>query len=364
MGIVKQRASGQLPRIGGRLEYVDFARGFAIIAIVLSHYLRRLNLTPWLSSSIDLGGSAVHLFFFLSGFCLTLSYSTYDSSFYTRRFLGILLPYYLFVTLVFLIAWVLPVYPAGGWLTYLSHILLFKMFDNELIASYGGHLWFVSTIIEFYAVFPLLFVCLKKGGKWAFSVAALCLSAAYWIVLYRYDLDSGYIYKDFFLRFLWEFALGMVYADLVRQRGFGLWETRMSTVFATFIVSVSGLLFLHLQAGTFARIFNDIPLSLIFFSVSIMSYRFLRNCVPVIVQIMFWIGHISYSLYLVHMLCLALVIYFLKAQTVRGVDIIAAITIALVSAHIFYAGTERLQRFLKSNISFSPLNSFRSDAST
>lgn len=357
MGLSNSGEGGYSERIDGRLEYVEFSRGLAIIGIVLFHYLRRLDLTPLLSTSIEIGGSAVHLFFFLSGFSLALSYRSDHRSFYIRRFLGVLLPYYLLVSMVFLTTLVLPIYPTDGWFAYLSHIFLFKMFDNELIGTYGGHLWFVSSIVEFYLVFPLLFVCLKKKGAWTFMTAGICVSAAYWVALYRYGLYSDYVYKDFFLQFLWEFAMGMVCADLLRRQGFKFWEVKPKIAFAVFVASAIALFLLHVKTGTLGRAFNDVPLSLIFISLSIMAYHLVRDRLPIALGIVLWIGQISYSLYLIHMLCFALVMHFAKVQSPRGIEIVAAAAVALVCAPLFHIVMDRLQRRLRNNL--RPTEGFR-----
>jgi peptidoglycan/LPS O-acetylase OafA/YrhL len=62
-----------------RLDYLDFARGFAMLAIVLFHYLQPYVVEGPLSKVILVGGSGVHLFFVLSGFELGLFSQTIDA---------------------------------------------------------------------------------------------------------------------------------------------------------------------------------------------------------------------------------------------------------------------------------------------
>lgn len=38
---------------------------------------------------------------------------------------------------------------------------LFKMFDETLESSYGGQMWFVSTIIQFYVLWPIILKLFK-----------------------------------------------------------------------------------------------------------------------------------------------------------------------------------------------------------
>lgn len=77
-----------------RIEYIDFAKGFAILSIVIFHYCQPYLSGAW-AKAIMIGGTGVHLFFVLSGFGLGLS-SQMSSilGFYKKRFSKILIPYY------------------------------------------------------------------------------------------------------------------------------------------------------------------------------------------------------------------------------------------------------------------------------
>jgi len=68
-----------------RLYFIDFAKGFAMLSIVLLHYSQPYVAGRW-AKAIMIGGSGVHLFFVLSGFGFALSQKKLRvSSFYQKR---------------------------------------------------------------------------------------------------------------------------------------------------------------------------------------------------------------------------------------------------------------------------------------
>lgn len=140
-----------------RLEVIDFLRGFSIFTIVLMHLLQSFPISPFLMAASSFGGAGVHVFILCSGFGLYLSYLnrplTYIQ-FLKRRFLKVYLPY----IIIILISALIPFYNTSSdkLLQVLSHVFLFKMFFNDLESSFGLQMWFVSTIIQFYLLWPLL----------------------------------------------------------------------------------------------------------------------------------------------------------------------------------------------------------------
>ncbi|MDX8405085.1 MAG: acyltransferase, partial [Mariprofundus sp.] len=135
---------------------MDFAKGFAILSIVLMHYCTPYVEGVW-SKIIMLGGTGVHLFFVISGFGLGLSlYRLGVLAFYRKRFTKVLLPYYLAIITIFTVNLFYPVYPSDSWYALGGHLFLYKMFDETIENSFGLHFWFISTIVQFYIIFPLL----------------------------------------------------------------------------------------------------------------------------------------------------------------------------------------------------------------
>jgi len=108
------------------------------------------------------GGMGVHLFFVLSGFGLGLSAKIKATSFYKKRFIKILIPYYIVILIIYAINVIHPVYEDGSLYALCGHLFLYKMFDKNIITSFGYHFWFLSTIIQFYIIFPLIIVIKQK----------------------------------------------------------------------------------------------------------------------------------------------------------------------------------------------------------
>lgn len=151
--------------MSNRLELVDFLRGFSIFTIVLMHLVQSYPIGDSLMKASSFGGAGVHVFILCSGFGLYLSYLnkpvTYPQ-FLKRRILKVYLPY----AVIIIISALLPFYNTSPdkWVQLSSHLFLFKMFVEEWECSYGGQLWFVSTIIQFYLVWPLILRLFKTGG--------------------------------------------------------------------------------------------------------------------------------------------------------------------------------------------------------
>ena len=136
-----------------KLDVVNFLKGFSILTIVLMHYLDRLEGLPNVFYyAIDFGGSGVHSFIFLSGFGLALSHYNRPINnwliFYRKRLLKVYIPYSIFVIFIACFNLFIPLYKDGLY-ALLGHLFLYKMFDNSIMTSYGYHLWFISTIIQF-----------------------------------------------------------------------------------------------------------------------------------------------------------------------------------------------------------------------
>lgn len=201
------RMSANLPN--KRIEFIDFARALAILGVALYHYLMPLNPERWFQLAITFGGSGIHLFFFLSGYGLGLSQPMPALQLYRRRFVKVLVPYYLFITFVFLLNLLLPVYPGQGWKDYLAHIFLYKMFFEHHMVSFGFHLWFMSTLVQLYLLFPFLrrLISGKQGLTWVMFFALLAVT--YNLLLVKLHHAAHRTWNSFFLAYLWEFALGV-----------------------------------------------------------------------------------------------------------------------------------------------------------
>ena len=172
-----------------RLEVVDFLRGFSIFTIVLMHLVQSYPLHGFLMKASSLGGAGVHVFLLCSGFGLYLSslYKPLDyRQFLKRRFSKVYVPY-LIVVLISALYFGL-ICNQDVLMQLLGSVFLFKMFVPSLECAFGGQMWFVSTIIQFYLFWPLIVKLFKinRGGGGANRTAnQSCMGNSY--IAYKFS---------------------------------------------------------------------------------------------------------------------------------------------------------------------------------
>jgi len=325
----------------GRIEFLDFAKGCAMLSIVLFHYFR--GYFPGLGDkAVMVGGAGVHLFLLLSGFGLALSTQRLAASFfYRKRFSRILLPYFLVVTLIFALNQFIPLYPGSGLYAWLGHILLFKMFDESIINSFGGHFWFLSTIIQFYLVYPLLDRCLRTMDNNWFALSGLAISMGYWLLLACTGMAGLRVGTSFFLQYLWEFCGGMVLARLFVARDYRFWQQQPIFLLLAGLVGLGLMGAMALKGGTVGKVFNDIPSAIGYTSLVAFLYTVLAPSSQVGTWLrkgLLFTGSISYEIYLTHMLIFSIFSFFMAGGDVNTLSLsgrLAAIPVAFGTATLF-----------------------------
>lgn len=339
-----------------RFAYIDFAKGYAIFTIVCYHALQRLDLPPLWQKAIVFGGTGVHLFFLLSGFGLGLARPfASPSDFYKRRLVKIWLPYVLALSLSLLAALAFGLFP-DGFDAWLAGAGLYQMFSEKYIEAFGGHFWFISTIIQFYAVYPALVWVRAKLGNARFLTVAMALSLLWWLTVSALGKGDLRTWNSFFLQFLWEFALGMVLADRVRSTGKekqnaipGIREGVFWT-YPWYWYLPAGLFFTAtmvaaiLKMGETGRVFNDIPALLGYTALSVFIYRVGESYLPPIDRFFRWVGGFSFSLYLVHVLVLDAWLLWLNRQgiPVNGWGMALFVPMALAAGRLFEPVSRKL----------------------
>ncbi len=255
------------------------------------------------------GGSGVHLFIFLSGFGLGLSSQQLNIwLFYKKRFSKILIPYYITIVIIYTINLFHPVYQDDGIYALLGHLFLFKMFDNAIIVSFGTHFWFLSTIIQFYILFPIIAACKKRTSNFNFAFGSILLSALYWMTISFLNLSDRGTYQSAFLQFLWEFNLGLVLADLYKKENYKFWNINP---FLLAGLSISGMAIMSLlatQGSDWGIIYNDIPAFIGIGSFSALLYQLSDKLHSKAKSWIIFAGRLSYELYLIHMVCFLLIV--------------------------------------------------------
>ncbi|MEI6412538.1 MAG: acyltransferase [Bacteroidota bacterium] len=332
-----------------KIEFLDFAKGYAIFTIVCYHALQRLDLSPLLQKAIIFGGSGVHLFFLLSGFGLGLS-STVGSAgaFYRRRAVKVWLPYVLALSLSLVAAYTVHLFQ-DGWDAWLAGVGLYQMFFERYIHSFGGHFWFISAIMQFYLVFPLLLWLKNRFTQpWIYFWICLGISIGWWLVVFVLDKGGMRTWNSFFLQFLWEFALGQVLADLYKKQTTAppvstprirpdFWNYPWGWYLPAGLVFTGIMILMILKMGDAGKVFNDIPALFGYSALCIFLFRVGDLFFSPLKRVFLWIGGFSYSLYLAHVLVLDGWLMLLESQgiSVNAAVLAAYLPLALLGGYLF-----------------------------
>ncbi|MDO4478812.1 MAG: acyltransferase [Lachnospiraceae bacterium] len=256
-----------------RIVYFDVLKVLAFSAIIYYHMMVEMvrhdilpevfNHDLYMNSNLHLATTAVALFFMLSGAGLMTSAERSSAPFsigtyFKKRVVRILIPYYIMSLAVFFINHGGHV-PEGiaPW-TLVFNLLAMDGFLANLgfpVMSLGVGEWFMGCIVIMYLVFPLLRLLLKKC-----PVPTLVLATAAALIygaLYPWPIPY---YQDLFLK-MYEFLLGMalatVWQKLSRKWGclwallfaaLALWPTALP-VPGAWLVPVSAVLLFMLGAS-------------------------------------------------------------------------------------------------------------------
>ncbi|MDD3078996.1 MAG: acyltransferase family protein [Paludibacter sp.] len=293
-----------------RIEIIEFLKGYSIFTIVLFHYLQTFHWQNIAGKLIFFGGTGVHLFIFLSGFGLYYSHLHKQlnfSAFIKKRMSKVYYPYIIIVIISALISLFIPIYK-NSWYALGGHIFLYKMFDESIIGSYGYPLWFISMIIQFYLAFYLILKLRKITGEKYFFIVSFIISLLWTIIIIVTNKDIYRVWNSFFLKYLWEFALGMILAETYYNNEYKLNLTIKRYYFL--LIGIANCIlyaFLALKAGVTGKMLNDVPALIGYSSIAVWIY--LLRIKPLNSGLKY-IGKISYAFYLLHTLVLLLVAHY------------------------------------------------------
>ena len=296
-----------------------------------------------LSKALAFGGAGVHVFILCSGLGLYLSYLRKPidyKGFLRKRFVKVYIPYAVAVLL-----W-------GIWMTIktdvfpipevLSHLLIYKMFSVELDTSLCYPYWFISTIIQFYLVWPLIVRLVRSRGGY---LVALAISLLWSTIVGILGYEEMRPWGSFFLQYIWEFCLGMWIAERIyNQDEIGKiaitpkqWKWWLISCSAVLGMGLTGLMAWN---GGSLKLYNDIPSLVGYLSVLLIVYKVGFSVVN---RFFIWASGFSYELYLIH----SLVFVVLAFCIADSVPIFLLLTISLVAAYVTGYGYSCLLRSLK-----------------
>ncbi len=164
----------------GRLRQIDSLRAFAVLAVLVHHFLPVNKLIP--DDFLTLGLLGVRFFFTLSGFLITgilLRGQTFGT-FYLRRAIRIFPAFYLCL-LVLIVLGVSDVRQYYLWhFFYLSNVLFTF---NQGLAPETGHFWTLAVEEQFYLVWPWLVLKTNPRHSWKLPVIAIVFTLVYKTVI-------------------------------------------------------------------------------------------------------------------------------------------------------------------------------------
>jgi len=330
-----------------RITFLDFARGFAIATIVVYHCLRPISTGVW-AKAIMFGGTGVHMFLLLSGFGLTVSCLRRSlDGFYRRRLRKIMVPYYLFVTLIFVLNFWIPLYRQNGLYAWLGHVLLFKMFYEQIIGSFGYHLWFLSTLFQFYLIFPLLFVLLKRIGASRLLLLAIATSVIASVLIAWTGHADERVFSSSCLVYMWEFVLGMVAGQRFLELDERWWEIGWGKLLPITLVGMGLQAVLALRGGVYGQLFNNAPALFGYAGALVICYRLaLRGILPGLLIALTRLSDFSYELYLTHGVILAQGFLLLQPTGLlpKLAVVVLLLTIAVIVAWAYHHLVQAIER--------------------
>ena len=255
------------------IELVDFLKGYSMFTIVVFHIVKIIPMDDYLGKLTFFGGTGVHTFILISGFGLSLAWHRTPMRYFEfikKRFAKIYVPYIFIVTLVAGLSLIVPIYDSSLY-SYLGHVLLFKMFDEGIIGSFGDHFWFLSTIFQFYLVFPFLMILYESLKNKKFLILGLIISVLWVFIVLILGNEDLRTWKSFFLQYLWEFALGMVLAGFYHNRKY---VVQINNYYVGLVAFLALLLyaFLAIRMGNVGKMINDIPALIGYTLLAIMIY--------------------------------------------------------------------------------------------
>lgn len=364
---------------------MDSIRGLAATSVILAHIsiiipstdmLEKLNKTPlhlfWL------GHESVILFFILSGFVLSIPYYNNKvlkyKDYLIRRICRILIPNGISVLLILILMNVLSLNSIAGvsewantiWSTPLTlemivnHFILLKEFDTMTL---NPVIWSLIHEMRISLLFPFMMWLIVRRKRMGHTIILLSIPIIYFLSYYislkvfSYDITtfsggySSYLLTPHYAAF---FILG---ALLAKYRGvFSKLYDRLSTAFKIAILVIGFILYMYewlvLPNHSLLHMFiiNDWAIALgscifIMFSLNSKTLKWFLSVKPV-----HFIGKISFSLYLYHLIVMMTLLYSLSGKmsvlAILVVSFVVTFIIATIMHYLVEVPSVKLGRLL------------------
>jgi peptidoglycan/LPS O-acetylase OafA/YrhL len=343
--------------------HINLLRAFAALSVVVYHVI---ELGPWLSFPHEwpfkwfrIGWMAVDLFFVISGFVIAWSLIQLRSQnlpsgdlakqFMLRRFARIAPLYY--VTCIAYVVLVSPemVYASDFWWQVISHLLFIHSWGNNTFGSINGFNWAIAVEMQFYVFVLLLLGWWSKQSPVRIMLTGILTA---WIcraivVLVGYLKGWAGPWPIFMKAvqmpmMLDEFACGIALAMMVWRYPPSKWPgTRFQQgLVLTAALALTGYV-------TFATYFAyssywGYPLMVIFWRTGLGIFFALVLVIAIwlpalskpgfLYRSFYYLGDISYGIYLWHFICLSLLKQYFSAEPVQLLTTVMILTLMLAAA--------------------------------
>ena len=297
-------------------ENTEALKGLAILLIILHHITQALESPGLMSPFIGFGYMGVAIFFFLSGYGLSMSglaKRNYTDSFFRRRIFRVWLPYVLvnIVSLGVAIVCYHQSYSIHGFIFYALGI---RMFD--------GVTWFVYAIMFFYLLFYLCFNYFSV--KHAILALFTCVFL-YASILHFFHFGANLINSAF------AFPLGVLIAHAKMQIFTWLRSCYTKCLLGVLVIFAGFYLLgiypaaLGLHVKTWIGISQILSMNALVLFVCVILCKLELHS-----RSMVFIGGVSYEMYLIHMK-----VRYIYFGTYEGNDIFVYLLLTILISVVF-----------------------------
>ena len=342
-----------------RLLWIDISKALAILFVAYFHFFTTYfqhgvlpaanwnNLSAGLLTVLrlvwfkvsGLGFHAVGVFIILSGWTLMQSTMRRAGSgsaavgwgaWYRARFLR-LYPMYWVAHLVYLLSpFQARLEPVDSRI--ILSLLGLRFIDIEMNFMYlNAAWWYVSMLIQFYLIFPLLFLAARRFGPWWFLLVACAVGFfARYMLLVAWPQNGLWVLGGFAICRLPEFALGMSLA---------MWHTQSTARVEWFFLRGAGLVLglilypaaLQLYHGLYEYIFVDFATGTCCM-LEIVGIAGIISLFKEPAKVFGIVGLYSYGLYLIHQPYVIWLGLRIREQPIWAFLLICIPTLAVLSA--------------------------------
>jgi peptidoglycan/LPS O-acetylase OafA/YrhL len=339
------------------LKYLDVLRGWAAIAVCIQHIfgyvLKKYDTSHPLyyginliiTDSVDWGRFGVVLFFLISGFIIPVSLKPGLplKYFFISRFFRLYPAYW--VTLLLMVIFALYFSDAKYPFTLMQLMANLTMMPKVFgLADMSGVFWTLFIEIVFYLFCAILFKIGRINDPFTFGYLAIWLNlvTAIPILLNEYlSLHIPILYISLHLSFL--FAGNLLRLAFINKNYFAKYLSIIFFTVCTASIPISSGLLFNVPAATDKSfvMFHPTPvvlayvLAIVFFIFAI-YFKSLRS--PIMVEL----GKVSYSLYLLHMLC-----FQIAAIIIPPIDTMNFFIYLILSLILSYATSKTVYHFVE-----------------